>query len=137
MAKDKKKAQDIFNESNFVFSKKGTFEEAFPQIERISIEVVERGYGTEYSAQRTYSTTSEFINCSNGSCYGGGYRMGQVVRNMVYKNETESEGSEYCRGHEGNSKRRGRSCINALDYKVHIEYKIPSENAEDSGEKPE
>ncbi len=123
----RKKAQDIFNETNFVFAKKTTFEKAFPQIKNIDVEVEETGNGT-YNSSRTshYSKTyiSEYVNCSNPMCYNGGFSLGSIIREMVYKKETEREGSTICQGNEGSPKGRRiyRKCLNHFSYKIQIEY---------------
>lgn len=45
-SRNRKKASDVFREADFVFSKKVSFEEAFPTIEDITIEVIENdGFG--------------------------------------------------------------------------------------------
>lgn len=44
MIKDRKKASDIFRETNYVFAEKGTFKEAFPEIVDITIEVIKTSY---------------------------------------------------------------------------------------------
>jgi hypothetical protein len=68
----RKKAQDVFNDTNFIFSQKTTFEKAFPEIEKISVEVNEsgegvyRGYGLSHYGKHNIG---EFINCKNPKCY--------------------------------------------------------------------
>lgn len=124
---NRKKAQDIFNETNFVFAQKTTFEKAFPQIKSISVEVAESGEGI-YQGQRKshYSSynLAEYINCSNSACYNGGFSIGAVIREMVYKRETDKEGEAICQGNEGSPKGRRiyRKCLNNFSYKVHIDF---------------
>jgi len=124
---NRKKAQDVFNETNFVFATKTTFEKAFPEIEKISVEVTESGYGV-YSNFRTshYSNhnIAEYINCSNSSCYNGGFSIGTIIREMSYRKETEREGTAICQGNEGSPKGRRiyRKCLNSFEYKIHIVY---------------
>lgn len=125
---DRKKAQDVFNETNFLFSKKVSFIDAFPEIETINVEVIEDGYGvSDWTNPRRFSkyNIGEFINCSNSLCYNGGFSVGKIVRDMLAKKETHREETEYCQGYEGSPKgrRRYRSCNNNFEIKVDITYK--------------
>jgi hypothetical protein len=133
---ERKKAQDVFNETNFVFATKTTFEKAFPEIKNINVEIEETGTGTYNNRTSHYSKEyiSEYVNCSNPKCYNGGFRLGCIIREMVYKKETEREGSEMCQGSEGSPKGRKiyRKCWNDFSYKIQIEY---LENAKLTDEK--
>lgn len=85
MEHPRKKAQDIFNDTNFTFSKKTTFEIAFPDIEKISVQVNEKGkgvYGGLGERHFEKSTIGEFINCSNPNCYNGGFNIGDAIRSL-------------------------------------------------------
>jgi len=140
---ERKKAQDVFNETNFVFATKTTFEKAFPEIKNINVEVKETGNGT-YNSSRTshYSKEyiGEYVNCSNPACYNGGFRLGGIIREMVYKKETEREGSAMCQGNEGSPKGRKiyRKCWNDFSYKIQIEYienvELPDEKQDKGAE---
>ena len=126
--KNRKKAQDIFNETEYVFVDKATFEKAFPTIEEISVEIIETGKNVYHSGQPIYydkKTLGEYINCSNTQCYKGGFRIGRIIQKMVIDNKTDLEDTEFCQGHESSPKGRriGSECFNAFDYKIHIEYK--------------
>lgn len=125
---DRKKAQDVFNDTNFIFTQKTTFEKAFPEIENISVTVNETGEGPyRGSGTSQYGKTSigEFINCKNTKCYNGGFNIGDVIRELVFKKETESEGTAFCQGYEGSPKGRKKyeDCENYFTYKVKIEYR--------------
>lgn len=125
-----KKAQDVFNETSFMFSKKGTFNEAFPEIKNISVDVSESGEGIrrEFGESRhshySINNLGEYINCSNPDCYNGGFHVADTIRQMIYKNETDIEGTESCQGYEGspNGRRKYGNCYNRFSYKIHIEY---------------
>jgi hypothetical protein len=125
---NRQKAQDVFNEANFLFGTKTTFSKAFPQIEKISVEVTEMGQGVSRSDWNTLyygkSDLAEYINCSNPLCYNGGFRIAAIVREMTTQKETERTGKEYCRGYEGSpkGKRRYKDCFNSFEYKIRIEY---------------
>jgi hypothetical protein len=132
---DRQKAQDVFNETDFLFGKKVGFAEAFPMIEEIKIEVKEEGEGVyEGNEVSIYSSKSilpgEYINCRNSLCYNGGFRIGSIIRAMVRERKTDLETSEICQGYEGSPKGKKRygKCFNMFDVKVHIKYKQNNEN---------
>jgi len=135
MEKDRLKASDVYNNTNYIFSKKVSFNEAYPMIEDITVKVEEynsfslmpdnsRGL---YPHKRFYNITNppgEFVNCSNTICYNGGFALGDILREMVSKKETVREDTAGCQGYEGSPKgrRRYRSCIHRFDYKIIIKY---------------
>lgn len=125
--KGRKKAQDIFMETNFVFGTKTTFEKAFPEIKNIDVEVIETGDGTNNGSRTSHYgkiNIKEYVNCSNPMCYNGGFRLGEIIRDMVYKKEIERDGSIMCQGNEGSHKSRSiyTKCLNHFSYKIQIEY---------------
>lgn len=126
---DRKKASDVFNESNYVFAKKVGFDEAFSQIEDIRVEVAESGRDVEeWNRDSIYTKQhfpGEFINCSNSFCYNGGFSIGSILREMVSKKQTELETRKGCQGNEGSPKGRRiyRKCLNSFKIKVSIKYK--------------
>jgi hypothetical protein len=140
--KDRKKAQDVFNETDFLFQSKTTdFDKAIPGIEDILVDVTETGKGVYYSvypSRYTKNNISEFINCSNRLCYNGGFRIADIIREMVYQKATNKEGSVGCQGKEGSpqGKRTYGSCYNKFKYKIQIKYKqqIEKSSTEDNTE---
>jgi hypothetical protein len=126
---DRKKASDVFKEANFVFSKKVSFAEAFPQIEDLVIEVEESGrdvwHGSSKSTYRMDHLPGEYINCSNSLCYNGGFSIGSILREMVRNKQTEIETGKMCQGNEGSPKGRKiyRKCLNMFKIKVSLTYK--------------
>jgi hypothetical protein len=132
---DRKKASDIFNEKKSPFSTKVSFEEAFPKIKEIKIEVIETEGGglidfdeDEDKTKQYRSTFSmnvgEYIDCNNLVCYSGGFSIGEILRDMVLKNEINKEDKARCKGYEGTPKgRRRRSCMHEFYYRINIEYK--------------
>lgn len=121
------KAQDLFERRTPVFGGKGTFEEVYPQIDAITVEVQENDLGRDIS-KRTYAKHNfpgEFINCSNSMCYAGGYHLGSLISSMVREGKTSAEGSAICRGNEGSPKGRRirRKCLNHFKVNVSIRYK--------------
>jgi hypothetical protein len=134
------KASDIFRESNFLFAKKASFAEAFPDVAAITVEVDEYGSGTKNylsaPTRRVYSSVGEFVDCSNPHCYGGGISVGNLVREIVRKRKTEGETSGGCRGHEGSARGRrlSRPCINTFKVKVTLVYRADSNAQADKGD---
>ncbi len=126
--RDRKKASDVFRESNFVFVEKVAFEKAFPEIEDVSVVVEEQGDGvSKWTSTRSYgkSSVGEYIDCSNPLCYNGGFSIGSILREMVRNKDTHKEASEGCRGYEGSPKgrRKYRDCMNYFKIKIDIKYK--------------
>ena len=126
------KASDVFRETEFLFAKKVSFDEAFPEIENITVEVEERQSGFPHSAsspsRRIYEKSNfpgEYVNCGNLRCYNGGISVGSIIREMVDKCVTKQEVSRICQGYEGSPKgrRRYRSCLNSFKVKVSIGYR--------------
>lgn len=129
----RKKASDIFRETNYVFSKKVPFLEAFPELEDFTIEVSESPdiiWGGE-EHPRTYTKANppgEFVDCTNSVCYSGGVSIGEILREMIRERKTQHQVSKGCRGYEGSPKgrRRYRSCMHRFTIKVSLRYKDAS-----------
>lgn len=129
--KRQKKATEIFEEEGFTFTKSGlSFEEAYPTIEDVTVEVEETGpkifFGRVKSIKNTYkkNTFGEFIDCSNTDCLAGGFSIGLILDEMVRKNETHLETSEFCQGSEISPKGRIKyPCENHFKIKVDLKYK--------------
>jgi len=124
---DREKAQDIFNKTNYVFSKKVSFAEAFPEIDKLEINVTEIGTGIMSKKDRSYNekTISEYINCSNRACYNGGVSLGNIVREMVRNKLADYNGTAICQGYEGSpkGKRNYRPCVNYFEICAKVTYK--------------
>ena len=125
--KDRMKASELFNKSNPFFAKKVSFEEAFPKIEDVKIVVEEDGKDVrDWNRKSHYGRdVGEFIDCSNLICYGGGFSIGSILRDMVRENKTHAEERKFCKGYEGSPKGRDkyRDCINSFKVTVDIIYK--------------
>jgi len=128
--KGRKKASDVFRETDYVFGK-APFKEAFPQIKSVKVTVEETGdlgsgLFSPKSKVRKYNETNlgEFIDCSNPLCHNGGFSICQILRDMVQEKKTHSEILESCQGFEGSPKFRKsqRSCLNHFKVTVDVEY---------------
>jgi hypothetical protein len=126
---ERQKASDVFRERNFVFAKKVSFDEAFSEIEDLTVEVEESGHGISgWNRKSTYRKQyfpGEYIDCSNPLCYNGGFSIGSILRKMVRNKQTELETSKLCQGNEGSPRGRRiyRKCMNFFKIKVSIKYK--------------
>ena len=121
--KRRMKASDVFrNSPDPLFGKKVSFQEAFPQIDKINVDVKRVRYADE---EIIYWGGGEYVDCDYELCYNGGFRIEKIIRLMVDNKETKKEGSCFCQGYEGSPKgrRRSRSCMNLFKYKIHIDYK--------------
>jgi hypothetical protein len=127
-SRDRQKASDIFKNTDYVFSTKVSFDEAFPMIEDIKVVVEHRGhYGVhEWNRVQHYGKNiGEYVECTNSICYNGGFSVGNLVRIMVASKQTHLEKLEFCQGYEGSpkGKRRYRSCTNSFNVTIDIKYK--------------
>lgn len=126
MSEKRDKASDVFNKTNYVLGEKKPFAEAFPQIEKLTVDVEETdGFSTVSDCSYGNSTAGEYIDCSNSSCYKGGFRLGAIIREMIDKKSSETETTEFCRGYEGSPKGRRKygPCDHQFNVKVKILYK--------------
>lgn len=123
------KASDLFRDSTPVIGSKGMLGDVYPEIKDITVEVHESGDGVDsWNKDRTYDKNyfpGEFVDCSNPSCYGGGFQLGSYLAQMVRERQTDLEDAKTCRGNEGSPKGRRiyRSCLNTFKFKIKIKYK--------------
>jgi hypothetical protein len=112
-----------------LFGQRGTFDEVFPNIEAIRVEVEERGAGAGgYSKSVTTvyeedTLPGERITCSNPKCRNGGLLLRKVLDRMVRENITQLSISEICNGKEKSGRRFFQDCINGFEVKVSFNYK--------------
>ena len=129
MIKKHKKASDIFDESTLFLGQKGTFSEAFPEIEEIIVKCEEIEFiGGNKSWKHVFTKEKlpgEYINCNNRWCHGGGFSIGEKIRAMVDKKEIQISGAECCQGNEGtpNGRKIYHSCPHHFNYTISIKYK--------------
>lgn len=129
----RKKASDIFRETDCFLGEKTTFEKAFPEIEDIRVIVEEYEDFMSEGKKRYYSKANagEYIDCSNPVCYNGGFNLGQIIRNMVISHQTKLETTEYCQGYEGSPKGRKKYGPCEHYFKVNIEIKYKNNSDEE------
>jgi hypothetical protein len=90
--------------------------------EEILIKVEETNAGKAWSREtRQYRGIPRRIECHNPRCSTGeGFRIDEVVKDMIEKGETEREGGEACHSPKHG---RGIDCVNTFKYTVTIRYK--------------
>jgi hypothetical protein len=129
MIRKHKKASDVFNESTPFIANKSSFDNAFPDAEDIIIECDEvECIGGTKSWKHRYTKENipgEFIDCHNPRCYNGGFSIGEVMEDMISKNETKRNGATCCQGNEGTPKGRRiyHSCPHHFNYAISIKHK--------------
>jgi len=122
------KASDMFNKQPELFAKKGTFEEAYPDIEDFQIEVEEAGLHYQPINERfdPEQPPGEYFNCHNSRCYGGGVSIGKILQKMGRERLETFETTESCKGYEGSPKgrRKYQNCEKCFKIKVTLKYKL-------------
>ena len=99
---------------------------------RVSSVVVtykELGYGSFYLGCRkerklnTHEIT-EILFCCNPLCVNGGFSIGEIIRDMVRKNETNRDFHVLCCGNEGSALggRFFKKCYNSFKGNISISY---------------
>lgn len=119
-----KKSSDIFNETNYAFGSKSDFKDAFPEIQEMSIHVTELESLIWMKEQAIHYLTAEhpsgeYFDCTNPLCDGGGFSMGNVLRETVSSKKEEIEKSITCQGRETS----GRRCMHAFKVSGSVKYR--------------
>ena len=120
------KATDVFSTFNPVFGQKVTFGEAFPNIDSVTVDVLETDeYGDERSMTYSETELGQFIDCSRDRCYNGGFDIGKEIRRLYSAKLTEGKGEASCRGRDGTPKGKyqGESCEHSFTFLINIVYK--------------
>lgn len=124
---ERKKATANFADTEFLFGKKCTFEEAFPEIQDIDVVVNETDFGNPVRT-RHYTRSDppgEYLDCRNSLCYNGGVCIGALIRQLVQNRETSLQERRPCQGYEGSPKgrRKYRSCLHYFEVSIKLKYK--------------
>jgi polysaccharide biosynthesis protein PslG len=106
------------------------FEEVFPAIRSLVVEVVEQGSGNAGLGARRFSKNSvrEFINCSSAHCAGIGFWLGRLLRRMVRDGRRRLHVQTTCESREES----GARCQNLFDVRIAIEFASPDTRDTDS-----
>lgn len=97
-----------------------TFEQAFPTIATVEVDIDETGEGNQGLGRRSLTRRSvrEFINCSNPHCGGKGLDLGALLRQMVEERGTTLMVKRDCLSRDEN----GRACPNTFSVAVRVTY---------------
>lgn len=127
--RDRQKATDVFNNSEYSFAKKVSFSEAFPIVDDVKVVITRGGhYGINElnKIERFGKEVGEFVDCSNPNCFNGGISVGKILRGMIGSEQSHFSAERIsCQGYEGSPKGkvRRRSCTNHFSVSVEITYK--------------
>lgn len=127
-------AQDLLDQSEPFLGKKCCFEEAFPEVNTITIDYTESQIGGFSKVSdgdmgrrvvRDSRNIGEYFPCHNLYCCGGGFHVGPIVYDMVKNRKGNSSGEYTCQGSEGSPKGRKiyRRCLHRFEYTITISYK--------------
>ena len=110
----------------------GTFQEAFPQIESIKVDLEQDKFGfyLREDAWRKKSRYSDgnlpaHIDCCNRYCQRGGFDIQTFLWTMTHSKEINRQFDLRCNGDEGSpgGRRKGKSCMNSAKVEITITYK--------------
>jgi hypothetical protein len=121
------KAQDRFERSRPRCGAQASLEEAYPDIEDLTLEVEEYAFSPTAS-RRTYTKQhfpGEFVDCTTRLCSSGGFCVGGMLRQAVRARKAYVEDAILCGGYEGHPKGKGkhRTCSHSFKAKLWIQYK--------------
>lgn len=96
----------------------------FPGVKSLRVNLKQFGY--EHEPKSDFTITEAFWldrqTCENPMCYNGGLAIGSIIRAAISDRQAKVKDSKRCRGHEGNSRRRGRDCMHVYTWEGIIEY---------------
>ncbi len=125
------KEQDKYQEHVPFFGKLVPFEDAFPELNDVSV-ISEQTYPTKLYNEKTTSHNGRTSNiiCKNPLCFNGRIELSSIIREMINNKEKFKEIKTMCHGSEGSPKGRRiyRTCINFITIKITLEYKQNDEN---------
>ncbi|MGD0171437.1 MAG: hypothetical protein ABSB81_04845 [Halobacteriota archaeon] len=106
------------------FGPEVSFQEAFPDIDDICVELQENLHEKKHYWLAKNSIGEVVPYCSNRLCHDGGFELGPLIRDMYAKKEVEREDLLICPGHEHMGSRwNTRRCVNYCTVRVSIKYR--------------
>lgn len=110
--------------NNHVFARSGSFEELYPEIDNIDLEVKELINPGWKNPEKIYrisnkSKVNDFIHCTNSVCLGGGFSLSLVLTKAIANKETVISTGQHCGGDESG----GRRCLHFFKIEGEIKYK--------------
>lgn len=106
----------------------GTFGEAFPDIATMKLTVRIKPEGPLDGRPETLSFTydqppNEFIACERNGCDGKGWNIGDVLRDMVSRQQTNVKASGVCRGKVQMGRNSSRYCLCHFEGDLELTYR--------------
>lgn len=133
-SKQRRTAQNVFEDTNWAFRRKTTFSAAFPEVESVRIKVTESSYYRWRYGDGSYhydgNSAGQFLPCHNPRCQRGGFELGDTLRYLVVDQRLEHWSTEaHCIGDEGtpHGRRKGDPCDNFFKVEVTVKYKAKSD----------
>jgi len=111
------------------FGRRGTFDEVYPEIKAIAVQVREMGEGSSGRTSRYGTFPGDRLPCSNPSCVKGGFLIGGLLDSIVYVRrsgarslrEGTGETTISCDGNEGSARLKKR-CLNSAHVSISVSY---------------
>jgi hypothetical protein len=128
--------QDSVQKGLYLFGQPTTFSKAFPTVADFKITVWIRKGGREDGRPLRQPFTidnppGEFIRCPKSDCVNGGWCIGDILREMVSKNETYRKTGGTCTGKQRMNRSATRDCL--TDFEADIELVFNSNTSKSAG----
>lgn len=119
--------QDQVESGAHLFGQPTPFAKAFPTIKNLQIKVEIRTGGPMDSRPdiRYYTIQNppgEYIRCPRARCTDGGWSIGDILREMVVKGETNRKAGGICAGQERMNRSSFRKCLTLFSAEISVEY---------------
>lgn len=101
-----------------------TFEERYPNIKNIEVEVIE--LSPDMNNRKSVLGKDGIgitFNCGRSVCKNGGFNLDSLIYLMNNKKETSKEETIICNGYEDMGRKNKRNCTNVFKIKIEIQYK--------------
>ncbi len=110
--------------NNHIFAHTGSFEELYPEVDSIKLEIQEFPIPGWKTAEKTYSMTnktriSSYIRCTNPLCHKGGFSISTILAQAISRKDTKISADGEC----GSNEISGRPCLHYFEVEGEITYK--------------
>ena len=119
------------NRSNRVFGSLKSLDEAFPELEDVVVEFVEKDFVFEKRSGTWYiHGQGGLMPCGNPSCRHGGYELDKDIHLMLRAGVLQKTIQLSCSGDEGSPQGRkiGRKCERSIAGTLTLRLKVPTPN---------
>jgi hypothetical protein len=109
---------------NYVFARAGSFEELYPEVDNINLEIKELINPGWKKPEKIYhfnnkSNTNDFYPCTNPFCLGSGFSISPILAKAIANKETLISTGEHC----GSNESGGRPCLHFFRIEGEVKYK--------------